>query len=344
VHYHPGDNVTAAAELAASADVAIVFLSTSSTEGKDRVKRRGAREEPNLSFDGPADALVDAVAAARRARRGDGSDGRDEVAGGGCGTGGVTIVCGVSPGAVLTPWRHSVDAITLAFLPGQEYALALADLLFGDASPSASLPLTLPNTTDDLALSQKQWPGVGPPGHRTSLYSERLLVGYRWYDSADTTPAFPFGHGLSYTRFRLGGLRIAPVGDGGSTRSFTDPLHSPHSPAVRGSRRSLLGSDLLRLNVSLTVENVGAVHGTATPQLYLGFPPAAGEPLRQLRGFVKVHLAPGESQQVSFDLRQRDVSVWDTSTHSWARVPGNFTVTVGLSSRDAAAVIGWVVL
>jgi beta-glucosidase len=327
VYYHSGSNVTGAAELAASADVAIVFVSTTSTEGKDRVRHRGTRAEPNLSFDSTADALVEAVAAARRPRR--------ESAVGGCGGGGVTIVCCVSPGAVLTPWRHSVDAITLSFLPGQEYAPALADILFGDASPSASLPLTLPNATDDLSFSREQWPGVGFPGHRTSFYSERLKVGYRGYDAAGLIPAFPFGHGLTYTRFRLSGLQIAPVAGGGSTR-----LPS----AVRASRRRLERVDPLRLNISLTIGNAGEVHGTATPQLYLGFPSAAGEPPRQLRGFVKVPLAPGESQRVGFGLSERDVSAWDTHAHAWVPVPGNFSITVGLSLRDAGAVLGWVVL
>eukprot|EP00962_Isochrysis_galbana_P001368 scaffold345_cov104-Isochrysis_galbana.AAC.12 len=144
------------------------------------------------------------------------------------------------------------------------------------------------------------WPGVFPrnDSQRVAIYSERLLVGYRFYDAKAITPAFPFGHGLSYTNFSLSNLSAA--------------------------------SDL----VSVTVANTGPWAGRAVPQLYLAFPAGSGEPPQQLRGFGKTaSLAPGQAERVEFKLRPRDVSVWDATAHAWAQVPGEFGVSVGFSSR-----------
>jgi len=268
--YAEGADASALTALAASAEVAIVFVSTSSCEGSDRA---------SLGFDLFGDALVEAVAAAGFGR---------------------VVVAAVAPGAVLTPWREAVDAITLAFMPGQEYANALADVLFGQVNPSAKLPLTLPAREDDLQLTARMWPGVFPrnDSQRVAIYSERLLVGYRFYDAKAITPAFPFGHGLSYTNFSLSNLSAA--------------------------------SDL----VSVTVANTGPWAGRAVPQLYLAFPAGSGEPPQQLRGFGKTaSLAPGQAERVEFKLRPRDVSVWDATAHAWAQVPGEFGVSVGFSSR-----------
>ena len=167
-------------------------------------------------------------------------------------------------------------------------------------NPSAKLPLTLPETEDDLRLTKREWPGFFPHNgtQRVALYSERLLVGYRWYDAKAVEPAFAFGHGLSYTSFALSKLS-----------------------AAAGS-------------VTVIVTNTGKLAGRAVPQLYISFPKDAGEPPRQLRGFVKTaQLAAGEAEEIEFALRERDVSVWDAETHAWSKVRGEFGVLVGFSSR-----------
>jgi len=207
-------------------------------------------------------------------------------------------VCTTVPGAVLLPWSDAVDAITMAFMPGQEYGHALSDLLFGSINPSAKLPLTLPNTENEVNFTASQWPGVG--GKAT--YSEGLLVGYRHYDKFSVVPKFAFGHGLSYTSFALSGV------------------------AATAS------------SVTAVVSNTGAVAGVATPQLYLSFPSSAQEPLWQLKGFHKVRLAPGESATVKFSLGARDLSIWYTGTHAWVAAKGKFSAAVAQSSRDSSAV------
>jgi beta-glucosidase len=192
------------------------------------------------------------------------------------------------------PWSDRVDAITTAFMPGQEYGHALADILFGAVSPSAKLPITLPNVENEVNFTASQWPGI----QLVANYSEELLVGYRYYDYVDINAKFPFGHGLTYTSFALSDIA--------ATRDL----------------------------VSVDITNTGAVAGTETPQLYLHFPPSAGEPPQQLKGFEKVTLAPGEKKTVSFKLTSRSLSIWDVATHAWVEAKGEFTAAVGTSSRD----------
>ena len=131
VFFDDGSDPTKAASVAAMADVAIVFLSTDSSEGSDR---------RSLSLDGNGDSLVPAVAKAATSAR--------------------TVVAATTPGAVLMPWKDEVAAITTAFMPGQEYGNALADVIFGNVNPSAKLPLTFPLTENQVGFTQEQWPGV----------------------------------------------------------------------------------------------------------------------------------------------------------------------------------------
>eukprot|EP00966_Prymnesium_polylepis_P315679 7294162-Prymnesium_polylepis.1 len=128
VYYADGTDVDAAAAVAAKADVAFVFLATDSSEGGDR---------GSLDLDGNGDELVPAIAKAAKA----------------------SAVCTTVPGAVLTPWRDTVDAITTAFMPGQEYGHALVDVLFGAVGPSAKLPLTFPSHENEVGFTDAQWPG-----------------------------------------------------------------------------------------------------------------------------------------------------------------------------------------
>lgn len=210
-----------------------------------------------------------------------------------------TVVVVKSGGPVLMPWASKVPAILQAWYPGQQDGAAVAAVLFGDVNPSAKLPITFPAADADTpANTPEQFPGVDG----VAKYSEGLQVGYRWFDAQGRTPLYPFGHGLSYTTFAFSGLSVRPVGDGALA--------------------------------TFTVRNTGRRAGADVAQLYLGFPAAAGEPPRQLKGFSRVSLAPGQAQRVTIHLAARDFSTWDTLTHTWRPVRGGFTVSVGDSSRS----------
>lgn len=266
VYYVDGSNQTRAAEVAAMVDVALVFVATSSSEGSDRA---------NLDLGNGQDALIDIVAG--RANR--------------------TVVVATVPGAILTPWRNDVESILVNFMPGQELGNAVASVLFGDVNPAARLPLTFPNVENEVGFTERQYPGLN--NAEEAYYDEKLLVGYRWYNARGVRPAFPFGHGLSYTSFKYSDLKI----NNGPT-------------------------------VSANVKNTGNVAGHEVVQLYLTFPASAGEPPRQLKGFNKVHFDAGQTLEVGFALTDRDLSIWDVSTHSWTKVSGTFKVELGASSQD----------
>ena len=177
---------------------------------------------------------------------------------------------------------------------------ALADVLFGDVNPSGKLHITMPNVDNEIGFTKEQYPGTGIPP--VAVYSEGLLVGYKYYDFKEISPKFCFGHGLSYTSFKYSDLVVSK------------------------------GSDSVQ--VLFVVENNGPVDGSEVSQLYLSFPESAGEPVRQLKGFYKASLASGESATIKLELKPRDMSIWDTESHNWALVNGEFGVLVGSSSRD----------
>jgi len=288
------------------AQLAIVVVATGSGEGRDR---------PTLAL-GEADQQLIVQACASYP--------------------GKTVVVINGPGAVLTtPWDSSdCGAILMQWYPGQEMGNALADVLWGDVNPSARLPVTFPAAEGDSPLQTpaqvctpplpspasrrahfhshtdfarflsphfffSQYPGV----NGTVNYTEGLFIGYRWWDSTSTEPSFPFGHGLSYTTFVYSELKL-------------DDSHPP-----------LLG-------VSFKVTNMGGLLGKEVPQLYLGFPPGAGEPPLVLRDFTSILLSPGETGVVNFTLDARAYSVWDTGSYAWKVLPGSYQVVVGASSRD----------
>jgi len=215
-----------------------------------------------------------------------------------------TTVVVHSPGAVVMPWESTVPAILCAFMPGQEDGNAIADVLFGVSEPAGRLPVTFPLTSSQTPFkSAKQYPGV----NNQADYTEGLFVGYRYYDANHLTPLYPFGHGLSYTDFQYYNLRVTTSGNAGNSGNAT---------------------------VSFTVQNTGPVTGSDVPQLYLGFPAAANEPPKQLRGFTKVTLPPGRSTTVTIVVTAPHLSMWDIKTHKWVTVPGSYIVNVGASSRD----------
>jgi beta-glucosidase len=182
-----GGDTARAATLARGADVAVVMVGDSETEGQDR---------PSLALDGTQDALVRAVAAANAH----------------------TVVVVKSGGPVLMPWVSTVPAILQAWYPGQQDGAAVAGVLFGDVNPSAKLPITFPATDADTpANTPAQFPGI----NGAAQYSEGLQIGYRWFDAQHKTPLFPFGFGLSYTTFAYSGLSVANRPGGGATATFT---------------------------------------------------------------------------------------------------------------------------
>jgi len=174
VTYANGSNLVEAQINAKSADVAIVFVATDSSEGTDRT---------TLELGGNQDQLIQGISSVQPN----------------------TIVVIHTPGAVLMPWVSDIPAIVCAFLPGQEDGNAIAAVLFGDVNPSARLPVTFPMSNKQIPVNTvQQYPGID----NEAQYSEELLVGYRWYDAMEQDPLFPFGYGLSYTTFNYSNLNV----------------------------------------------------------------------------------------------------------------------------------------
>ncbi|OLE21549.1 MAG: hypothetical protein AUG44_27250 [Actinobacteria bacterium 13_1_20CM_3_71_11] len=213
-----------------------------------------------------------------------------------------TVVVVNSGAPVLMPWVDSVPAVLEAWYPGEEDGNALAAILCGDVNPSGKLPVTFPRTETQTPVSTPdRWPGVNGTAH----YSEGLQVGYRWYDAQGQDPLFPFGYGLSYTTFAFRHLTVTPL-------------------LVPGGQ-VLVGVD---------VTNTGTRAGTEVAQVYVSDPATAGEPPKQLKGFQKVTLQPGQTRHVTFRLDERAFSVWDSTAQQWTTVTGRYRVSVGDSSRN----------
>ena len=223
---------------------------------------------------------------------------------------GAALVVVLSSGAPVTmdPWHDRVDAIVEAWLPGQAGAGAVVDVLLGRVNPSGKVPETFPLALED-SPGYVTWTGE----RGTVLYGEGVFIGYRWYDALRRAVRYPFGHGLSYTTFAYSDLQV----------EITD--------AEAGT-----------VSVSCTVTNTGTTAGREVVQLYVGDPDAAvRRPVRELRGFEKVALAPGEIARVAFTLTNRDFAYWDVAADrgdgrfgAWRREGGAFEIEVGASSRD----------
>jgi beta-glucosidase len=264
----PGERATieAAAQAAAKANVAIVYANKFESEAFD---------ESDIELPGDQNRLIEAVAAANPH----------------------TVVVLNTGSAVALPWLDKVAGVIEAWYPGQQTGNAIAALLYGDVNPSGKLPVTFPKSLADVpARTAAEWGGVDGKVH----YAEGLEVGYRWYDAKHIQPLFPFGYGLSYTRFAFGHLTVNPAKGG----------------AV----------------ATVEVTNTGKRAGAEVVQLYVGFPPDAGEPPRQLRGFAKVMLQPGETRKVTLTLPARAFAIWDARAKAWRIPAGTFEVRVGDSS------------
>lgn len=214
------------------------------------------------------------------------------------------VVVIVSGNAVAMPWADEVNGIVEAWFGGSQAGHALADVLFGKVNPSGKLPFTFPEKLEDNGAHAL---GAYDPESDTAEYKEGIYVGYRWADKMQVKPLFAFGHGLSYTDFSYGGAKCS-------------------KSVVRS------GADI---QVSVDVTNIGQVAGKEVVQLYIGDDESSVDrPVRELKGFRKVELEPGETKTVTFTVTPDMLKFYDTASGGWILEPGRFTVYVGSSSTD----------
>lgn len=285
VQYNDGTNAASAATLAGQSNVAIVFVSQWASEGMDL---------PSLNFTDvihptpqvDQDALVTAVAAANPH----------------------TIVVLENGGAQVMPWLGNISAVLEAWFPGQMGGPAIANILFGSVNPSGKLPITFPASVNDLPR-----PVIpGTPNTTTQFdvaYTEGFNAGYKWYDSQNRTPLFPFGFGVSYTTF-----------------AFSSPVLTANMSAASPN-----------IQVAFNLQNTGSVAGAEVAQVYLAMPASTSEPPKRLIGWQKVPLTPGQMQPVTIEVDAGDsshpFSYWDTTSSSWLIANGDYNVYLGNSSR-----------
>jgi len=220
------------------------------------------------------------------------------------------IVAITSGGSVnMNDWVDRVPSILEDWYPGQEGGTALAQIVFGDVNPSGRLPVTFEGHWEDNPVHDSYYPEADS---KQVVYKEGVFVGYRGYEHNGTKPLFPFGYGLSYTSFRYRNLSIHPVnGDA----------------AGAGSRSSVPCYD-----VSFDVTNSGSRDGADVAEIYVGEAhPQVPRPARELKGFARVSLHPGETRHVDVSLDDRAFSYYDMTAHEWHVDPGDFTIFVGRS-------------
>jgi beta-glucosidase len=277
VEYNPGTDPAAAAALAKSSEIAVVFVNQYLTEGRDN---------ETLSLPGNQDSLVRAVAAANPH----------------------TIVVLETGSTISMPWLNDVQAVVASWYPGIGGAQAISNILFGDVNPSGKLPITFAKSEADLPHPQIQGMDLvkkAEAEHRPIPpfdvnYTEGVKVGYKWFEAEKKQPLFPFGFGLSYTKYAYSGLK------------------------VDGKQRQ----------VTFAVKNTGSRPGEEIAQVYAQLPSFSGEPFKRLVAWERVHLAPGESKAVTLSLTPLYLSIFDDQKDSWSLLPGEYKLFVGPSSAD----------
>jgi beta-glucosidase len=216
------------------------------------------------------------------------------------------VVLNTGDPVTMTRWLDKTPALLDMWYGGQEGGRALAAVLFGDANPSGKLPVSLPRRYEDN-------PAYGHyPGENLQVeYAEGIYVGYRYYDTKKVDPAFPFGHGLSYTTFEYDNM--------GATPRLTSNGSKP----------------ILGVVVDVSVQNTGTRAGAEVVQFYVKeSKPKIDRPAHELKGFQRVELQPGETKWVHFRLDRSAFSYWDPATKSWTTDPGEYEIQAGSSSRD----------
>jgi beta-glucosidase len=275
----PGSNLLAqAVEAATHADAAVVVVGTSSaieSEGADR---------KSLALPDGQEELIAAVAAANK---------------------NTIVVLQNGAALLLSGWNETVPAILEAWFAGQECGTAIADILFGDVNPSGKLPATFPK-------SWKDCPAYGNyPGSNGSVnYAEGLYVGYRYFDTKNVAPLYPFGFGLSYTAFTYGTSSVMPL-KAATSSSFT---------------------------VKAAITNSGTRAGSEVVQLYIRpVHSSVDRPMKELKRFQKIALTAGEKKTITMTLDPSAFAFYDVTTHSWKTEPGTYEILIGSSSRDIRA-------
>lgn len=271
-----GSNLEQSARAARQAQVAIVMVGDD--EGEDH--------DHSLALPAEQNALIEAVSAANPK----------------------TIVVLKSGSAVLMPWLDKVQAVLEAWYPGEEDGDAVGEVLFGVASPGGRLPITFPRRAEDtLAQNPMQYPGK----NGVVQYSEGLAVGYRAYRQSGRKPLFPFGFGLSYTRFGYSDFSVMTDGKGCNGK----------------------------IEIRFRAANVGARAGSDVAQIYLSYPQIAegNEPERQLKAFQKIVLEPGATQDVALALDRRALSYWSESGRQWKSDAGEYEISLGSDAETVLA-------
>ena len=221
------------------------------------------------------------------------------------------IVVNISGNAIAMPWVKEVPAIVQAWYLGSEADSAIASVLTGDVNPSGKLPFTFPASLQDVGAHKLgEYPGT-PRNDGSPIvdqkYNEGIFVGYRWADKEKTKPLFSFGHGLSYTTFAYG-------------KAIAD--------------KKVMGQDET-LTITLPVTNTGSREGSEVIQLYISdLKSSLPRPVKELKGFSKVKLAPGETREVTFTIGKEALSFFDDTRHEWVAEPGKFEAWIGASSTD----------
>lgn len=221
------------------------------------------------------------------------------------------IVVNISGNAIAMPWVKEVPAIVQAWYLGSEAGSAIASVLTGDVNPSGKLPFTFPASLQDVGAHKLgEYPGT-PRNDGSPIvdqkYNEGIFVGYRWVDKEKTKPLYSFGHGLSYTTFAYG-------------KAVAD--------------KKVMGQDET-LTITLPVTNTGSREGSEVIQLYISdLKSSLPRPVKELKGFSKVKLAPGETREVTFTIGKEALSFFDDTRHEWVAEPGKFEAWIGASSTD----------
>jgi len=281
-------------EKAAAADVAILYIGRNAGEGNDR-KVAGDYELTDQEKEMLSN-VTDAFHAKHKP---------------------VIVVLNIGGVIDVSPIRDKVDAILLAWQPGQEGGNAIADILAGKVNPSGKLATTFPASYNDES-SAKSFPGKEFPDKATTgmfgmkqvpaevSYNEGIYVGYRYFNSFSVRPAYEFGYGLSYTNFKYSPVEL-------NASSFDG-----------------------KITAKVTITNTGKVAGKEVAQLYLSAPQGKlDKPSEELKGFAKTGLLqPGKSETITFTLNPDDLASFDTNTSSWIADAGNYKVSIGASSLD----------
>ena len=225
------------------------------------------------------------------------------------------IVVNISGNAVAMPWVKEVPAIVQGWFLGSEAGNSIADIIFGKVNPSGKLPMTFPVALEDNgAHALGAYPGVKRADSPIIdlEYKEGVLVGYRWHDTKKIKPLFAFGHGLSYTDFEYG--------------------------KATADRKDMTADETITFTIPVT--NKGAKAGSEIVQLYISDPKASVmRPVKELKGFAKVELQPGETKDVTFTIGRDALSFFDADKHQWVAEPGQFVANIGAASDDIKSTV-----